>query len=324
VEVDAIIIGMTGLGQVYHPKINKIKNERGFSVLRRFVFLFILSLILFPLRVEASGLSFRLEQSKVRLSINPGESMAGEIKLYSQSREPISIKVYLEDWEYSNSDGSKSFFAPGSTPLSCAEWVKYSPGSLDIPPYGVGKINYVVNVPENAVGGHFAVMFFETAAESGLEGDRERKAIRSGVGISLRLGSLIYIEANNNSIRSGDFSNFSVKTSEKPKYMTISTTFKNTGNTDIASAASYHLMTKDGIVQARGEFNKIFTFPGDSGELFANWKGLLPAGLYDLVMTFNLGKAQEEAKTGKGPVIIKEAQIEIGPQGEVAKVGDLR
>jgi hypothetical protein len=292
--------------------------------LKKFGFLLVICLFLFPLRVEATGLSFRLEQSKVRLNINAGESEAGEIKLYSQSREPINLTVYLEDWEYSNSDGTKTFFAPGSTPLSCAEWIKFSPGTLTIPPYGVGKINYVVNLPEDAVGGHYAVMFFETSAESALGGERDRRMVRSGVGIALRLGSLIYVEAKNNTTRSGDFTNFSVKNTGKSNYFSIATLFKNTGNSDITLVGSYHLMTKAGVVQARGEFNKIYTLPGDTGELSAEWKGLLPAGLYDLVMTFNLGKAQEEAKTGKGPVVIKESEVEIGTQGEIIKVGDLR
>jgi len=272
----------------------------------------------------AADLSFRLEQSKIKLSIPDGASKSGEIKIYSQSGSPISLKVYLEDWVYTDiNDGSKDFYPPGSTPFSCAKWINYSPSELLIPPYGIGKVNYTVNVPKDAEGGHYAVMFFESAPIPPEFGGPEQ-GIKSGVGLAIRLGSLIYIEVKDKFKRSVEFNNFQVSNDIKNNYLLISADLKNTGNTDITTASSYHIIDFKGVVHARGEFNNVFMFPGDTGMIEASWKKPLSEGKYDLVITTDLGKSQEEGGVSRGPVIVKETELYLGQGGEVLKVGQLR
>ncbi len=294
--------------------------------LRRIIFLFFLSILLNPLSLEAGSLSFRLEQSKVKLSIPPAGSKAGEMKIYSQSDEAINLKVYLEDWAYaSEQDGSKDFFPAGSTKFSCAQWISFSPAELTLAPYGVTKVNYVVNVPSETEGAHFAVMFFETTVKpTAPPGTVSRDEITSGVGLAIRLGSLIYVEAKDTVKRTIDLDNFSVLRDTKDRYLLISSDLKNTGNTYITTAGSFHIMDKVGIIYARGEFNGTYTFPGDAAELTATWKQAIPSGKYDLVITLDLGKAQEEGGVGRGPIMVKETTIEIGSGGEVVRVGELR
>ncbi|MCX5701785.1 MAG: hypothetical protein NTW64_02245, partial [Candidatus Omnitrophica bacterium] len=69
--------------------------------------------------------------------------------------------------------------------------------------------------------------------------------------------------------------------------------------------------------------NNVYTFPQDEAKLTTTWKEPLPEGAYDLVLTLDIGKALEEAGLGRGPVITKEAEIEIGKKGEVVRVGRL-
>lgn len=294
--------------------------------LRRIIFLFFLSILLNPLSLEAGSLSFRLEQSKVKLSILPAGSKAGEIKIYSQSDEAINLKVYLEDWAYtSEQDGSKDFFPIGSTKFSCAKWISFNPTELTLPAYGAAKVNYVVNVPSEATGGHYAVMFFETAAKpfsaGGIMGQEE---VTSGIGLAIRLGSLIYVEAEDTVKRAIELNNFSLYKDTKNKYLFITSDLKNTANTDITTAGSFHIMDREGVIYARGEFNETYTFAGDTAKLTATWKQSIPAGRYDLVITLDLGKAQEEGGIGRGPVLVKETSIEIGPDGKVIRVGELK
>lgn len=292
---------------------------------KRSIFLALIWLFLSALILEAGELSYRLDQSKIRLIIGPGDSKAGQIKVYSQSGEPIDLKVYMEDWSYTNAqDGSKEFYPAGSTTLSCAPWFKFSPTEFTLPAYGVTTVNYVVNVPTEAQGGHYAVMFFETAVQKSaadslsLEGE-----VQSGVGLAIRLGSLIYVEVKDTVKREAALRNFSVFKGEKDKYLFVTVDLKNISKVDITAGGSFHLMDKEGMVSARGEFNDVYTFPGDEGKLKAVWKNTIPAGDYDLVITLDLGKAQEEAGLGRGPVIVKEAEVKIGSSGEVIKVGGL-
>jgi hypothetical protein len=100
--------------------------------------------------------------------------------------------------------------------------------------------------------------------------------------------------------------------------------FKNTGNTDITCFGTFHIIDKQGMVYARGEFNSVYTLAGNSAKLIAAWKDPIPKGKYDLIFTFDLGKAQEEAGLGRGPVITKEASMEMGEKGQILKVGRLK
>jgi len=292
---------------------------------RGIFFIFFWLLFLSPFVSEAADLAFRIDQSKVKLVIPAGGSRAGDIKVYSQSKEPVKLKVYVQDWRYTlEQDGSKEFLPAGSTKFSSAPWIKFSPAELNIPPYGIGKVNYVVNVPQDAAGAHFAVMFFETgsmpASELAAPGEQQ---VASGVGLSIRLGSLIYVEAKDSVKRSVELTNFSVGNDDN-NYIVIKSDLKNTGNTYISTEGTYHITDKEGGIFARGQFNETFTFPGDSSQLSTTWKEKIPAGSYDLVLTLDLGKAQEEGGLSRGPVMLKEAELEIGADNQVIRTGELK
>ena len=100
--------------------------------------------------------------------------------------------------------------------------------------------------------------------------------------------------------------------------------FENTGNTDITTSANFSLMNKEGMVSARGAFNDLYTFPGGKGVFLGVWKGNIPPGDYDLVITVDLGKALIEAGIGRGPVITKEAPVTIGENNQIVQAGQLQ
>jgi hypothetical protein len=124
-------------------------------------------------------------------------------------------------------------------------------------------------------------------------------------------------------MRKGELGNFKVSRESSSSPLIIQIDFSNTGNTDITAGGTYHIMDADGMVYARGEFNDAYTFPGDKGALKAEWGEPIPAGKYDLIMTLNYGKALEEAKIGRGPLVTKESKIEMGQDGRVVSFGKL-
>ena len=266
----------------------------------------------------AEAINLLVEQGKVRLRIAPGQTKSGTIAIRNTESQPSDIRVYLEDWYYlPAADGTKEFRPKGTTPLSCASWINFSPAEFTLPPYGKATVNYNVKVPENASGGHYAVMFFETMlAEPGaIEG--------FGVGVAARMGSLFYIEPEGSIRNSLEIGALSVSREAKGPLL-INLGLKNTGNVDITTSGTFHMIDKQGMVYARGEFNTVYTFPTDSGTLKGEWNESIPAGIYDLVITVDAGKALEEAGMGRGPVITKETEIEVGAYGEVVKAGELK
>ncbi|MCM8795778.1 MAG: hypothetical protein NC928_03745 [Candidatus Omnitrophica bacterium] len=290
----------------------KAKKEIGF-----FLF-FIFGLINLSWGIEFPSIS----KSKIRLSIPAGKSNYGEIIVENPTDKYVSLRLYLEDWYYlPTADGSKKFVPINTTPFSCASWINFSPAEFTLPPFGRQRVSYVVKVPSYAQGGYYAALFFETAV--GKPADTEG-GLGVGISLALRVATLFYIEVEGTIKKAVSLENLLLKSKPKDKILEISLDFKNTGNVDITAGGSYHIMDKEGVIYVRGEFNDVYTFPADSAKFTATWKEPIPKGKYDLVLTIDIGKAQEELGLGRGPVITKEAEIEIGENGEVLRVGELR
>ncbi len=290
----------------------------------------LLGIIFFLLVVasRAEGIGFNLDRAKVRHSIPPGGSEGGQITVENVSTSTLSLRVYAEDWAYGpDQDGSKNFYPAGTSPYSAANWITFSPSEFVLTPFSKKKVNYLVKVPPEASGGHYAVLFFEALTEKTdilLEGDEQRQR-RAGIDVAVRLGSLFYIETKGKSKRSGSLSDFSVTGDGPGEPLRFSLKVQNTGDLDITAGGTYHLMDGRGVIHARGEFSDVFTLPGDEGFLRSEWKKPLPPGSYDVIMTVNLGKAQEEWRNfGRGPVMAREATLVIGQDGAVKSASQLR
>lgn len=265
-----------------------------------------------------------INKAKVRLSILPGESKYGELIVDNPTPEAKSMRLYLEDWYYiPPGDGPKEFMPPNTTSLSCAPWITFSPQEFTIAPFGRQNVGYTVKVPAQAKGGYYAALFFESMFGKSPAAQDEQK-IDVGINLAIRIASLFYIEAEGTIKRTAEISNLAFKKESAPGPLLIQMDLLNSGNVDITAGGSFHFIDKDGIPVARGEFKDMYTFPGDTVKLTATWKETLPVGKYDAIFTIDIGKALEEAGVGRGPVITKEAQIEIGKNGEVIRIGELK
>lgn len=278
----------------------------------------IVAILFWFISAQAIGV-ISVDQAKIRVMTQPGAVKTGVITLDNPTSDPKHIKLYLEDWVYRSPDGSKEFSPAGTNSLSAASWINFVPGEVTIPAFGRQKINYTVSVPEEARGGHYAIMFFESAPN-------EPSPQESGVGVAvaIRVGCLFYVEPQGSIKRKAVLDDLRIEKKSTKELLRISMGFKNTGNVDITCGGTFDLLDQESVVYARGVFEEVYTLPGDSAELVATWNKKLPAGKYDLIMTFDLGKALEETNSGRGPVVTKEASVEIGENGEVIKVGELK
>lgn len=284
-----------------------------------YVYLLIIILsLLFSCKASQAATIIRADRAKIRHSILPGSSKAGVINIENPTDTKKHIKAYLEDWSYTNQEGSKDFKPAGSTDLSCANWISFAPTEFSIPAFAKQAINYTVRVPQDARGGHYAILFLEASPGE----VTEDKGV--AVGLAIRVGSLFYIEAEGTIRRQANLENFVLERETRGGPLKVRLDFTNTGNVDINAGGLFHIMDRKGMVVARSAFNEVYTLPGDSAKLIATWKEPIPKGKYDLVITLDLGKALEELNLGRGPVITKEAEIEIGLNTEVIKIGELR
>ncbi|MDD5005939.1 MAG: hypothetical protein PHS93_05500 [Candidatus Omnitrophica bacterium] len=254
------------------------------------------------------AVDFRIDQGRVRVTLPPGWSDGGVITVENRGKEPIAIRVYSGDWVYSDQDGSKNFMPANTSPRSCANWIKFYPADFTIPKEGKQKVNFVVAVPPDAVGGHYAVLFFEVS--SGTTWD-EKKGVM--VHVYNRVGSLFHVEPDGTSKKEGRISDFSIKTSKGNIEATA--VFQNVGNVEITGRATFDVIDEEGVVFARGEFKEFYTMPDDKAELYARCPldpklHQIPQGKYDVVLTLDLD----------GMLLVKEYQIEVSDTGNITKV----
>ena len=292
-----------------------------FAIIRLMVICFCFMGSFFVSMAQADKLPF-MNQSKIRVVAAPGDRVFGEITLDNPTDESKNMRLYLEDWYYlPGGSGGKEFLPAGSTPTSACSWISFSPAEVTLPAFGKQRISYSVDVPNDAAGTHFASLFFETSLGKGSLSDSGRSA---GLDVNVRVATLFYIEVKGKAARSAEVGNLNIQPSKDEKgVLDITLDFENTGNADITTSGSFSLMNNEGVVSARGAFNNVYTFPGGKGSLLGTWKDRIPAGVYDLVITIDLGKALTDAGMGRGPVITKEASVTIGENNKIVQVGKL-
>lgn len=276
---------------------------------QKIILLFLAALIL-PVSV-AGATTLNLNQSKIRLSVPPGSSRSGTIQVENPGSTDILVKAYLEDWVYApQRDGTKEFFPADSARRSASSWIKFVPAEFIIPALGSQTLNYTVNVPPGVSGGYYSVLFFETPMNrSGEEG--------VGMNLIVRIGSIFYIETGNTVELNGEFGQLSLDRNN------LKLEFKNTGNSDITTAGTFHIMDSKGMIFDRGVFADSYTLPGDGASLTAPINQKFEPGTYDLVMTFDLGKARTDADMQGGPVVVKETKLTVNQDGSM-KAGELQ
>jgi hypothetical protein len=280
---------------------------------KNFFWVFYLNFINLLFISLAQAQSINIDQSKIRLSVEPGSSKSGTIEVSNPSSNDMVVKSYLEDWVYGPAhDGTKEFYSSGTMPRSAAKWVSFVPADFIVPAFSRQSVNYTVKVPHDAEGGHYSVLFFESTIG--------KNPVQQGVGVNLvlRIGTIFLIETQGQTKRQAEINNFSLS-GDVEKGFQIGFDLNNTGNSDITTESQFDIMDEQGVVYSRGAFNNLYTLPGDSGKLSASLKEKLPAGKYSLVMTFNLGKAQKEVDLPDGPVEVKEARIIVNDKGEITE-----
>ena len=299
--------------------INLLKKNAKCVLLFSILYCFLLFIYLINAEAVEPTEGFKaiqLDPAKIRLVISPNNAHSGKINIYNPSGEPRRVKVYLEDWKYLPvCDGTKDFKPAGTTDLSVANWISFVPDEFTIPAFGKQVLNYTVRVPADAKGGHYAVLFFESYV-----GDQTQTKEGVSVNLAVRIASLFYIEPKGTIERQAKIENVKVAKKQNKNYLTAK--FSNIGNVDINAKGTFFIIDKKGMVYARGEFNEVFTFPQDSATFTSYWKESIPNGTYDLILTIDISKPLREARLEEAPSITKEFKIEIGENGEVAKISE--
>ena len=241
----------------------------------------------------------KISLPKVELELAPGERYPGEVEVENPTDKQVDVKVYVEDWVYKpDVSGQKDFGPAGTMARSASKWITYAPSDVKLAPFSKQTVHYTVTVPAEATGGNYSVLFFESMIGAIPDPAKEGAFVR----VAGRIGSLFYVRIKGAIDRQGDVSLVKVWPPSGNAPMEIETTFKNTGNVDVTLGGNLLVMDAKGAVVGRGDLAKMYTQPGLSGTRKTQWVGRLAKGVYDLLLTYDMGS---------GKAIVKEEKISI-------------
>ena len=224
-----------------------------------------------------------VEQGKVEHEISPGQNIAGNVTVHNTSDQPLTIRVYWEDFRYEAPyDGKKKFLPAGTTPYSLSGWATVSAQSFTLPGYGKKDVNYVINPPAELKGGYYGVLFFEKAPES--------VSSSHGINIVARVGSLFFLEPADR-IKKASISSWSFESDA------LQGKFKNEGDVILIPKGVFYVLDDSGVAVDRGEIEKMYIPPGEEADFSFSLSPELGSGHYNAVVTFDLNE---------GDVVVKE------------------
>lgn len=243
------------------------------------IFIFIFGFCFFSTLASAQMM---VEQGKVFMNLNAGDSASGEISFHNTSDQELHVSAYWQDFEYQEPfDGAKEFLPKGLSAYSAADAITFSPSEFTLAPYGKKQISYVIRTPEVFDRGLYGVLFFENAPKN---------AIVEGKGVSLvtRVGSLFFIEPTTKK-KTAVINNITANADALNGQLT------NQGKTILIARAIYYVMTQDGMVADRGELENLY-LPPDKTADFSIAINSLNSGTYSLILTMDLQEGDSVVK----------------------------
>ena len=236
-----------------------------------------------------------INKGKITIDIQSQETYMGSLTVHNSSNQSLQVRVYMEDFRYEAPyEGTKEFFPSGTRSDSCGEWFTFSPQEFSLPAFSSRDISYAVKVPPVVKGGYYGVMFFETSPG-------RLKDAQMDLTLVQRIGCLFFLE-----------------TIDKTKRMSLANlvldqnavagTISNHGDIILVANGVFYIMDSSGIVVDRGDIPALYIPPGIEGEFQSGFSSTLPAGIYTMVLTFDLED---------GAVLVKEIDFRKEGFGQV-------
>jgi len=135
--------------------------------------------------------------------VDPGDKTEGTLKVVNGGTTPLTFKAQVKDFVVEDSVGTPHILADDvlSQKYSAANWVAISPDTFTVPAGQTEKINYYLQVPQNArPGGHYAAIVYEPQEILGVQG--------TGTGVETHVGTLFYVRVNGNIVENATVKKF--------------------------------------------------------------------------------------------------------------------
>jgi len=180
-----------------------------------------LALIFVLAPISASAIT--ISPPIIEFDARPGDTIVDVIKLYNETTEAQTLTGAVQTFKALNETGAPSFLSPEES-TDLATWLKLDETAVTLAADERKDVLFSINVPADAEpGGHFAGILWTPSGTTTLEG--------SGVGVTLKTGTLILVRVAGNVSETGRVVGF---TADKSSYnylpANFSVRFENLGN----------------------------------------------------------------------------------------------
>lgn len=203
---------------------------------------------------------------RVEVSLNPGESTEGVIKIINDSNETLTFDVLMQDFIVDNTQGIPNLLPPDalSNEYSASTWIGLESHQVTVPPRTRQELSYYLQVPEDArPGGHYAAVVYSPAvAETGDEG--------SGATVTSQIGTLFYVTVKGPIQEKADVTLFDGPRFSEYGPIGVTTQIRNMGDNHIRPRGYITVTNMFGEQAYTSPLTERNIFPGGQGVNYEN------------------------------------------------------
>jgi hypothetical protein len=216
------------------------------------------------------------------VTAQPGEQIDGVITINNPNDTPITVRIYLADWNY-NAEETQTFYEPGSLSASASPWITFSPSILTLEGQESTEVRYTAEVPINASPGtHWSMLFVEGENPNPAPGDRLAT-------FKVRVGHTIYVNVPPLE-RDGMITGiFGVPPDDANTPYRFAIQYANTGNAAYAVEGVMELRDISGETVATIDVDRLVVLPHSMRFITSNLFGPLDPGPYTMLIILNYG-----------------------------------
>ena len=207
--------------------------------------------------------------AKLELAAAPGTTQEFSVNVRNLGSDPATMNIYFNDY-FIKANNDFVFRKPGHYSYSCSNWLATDAPAMTVPPGATAAKAFRLAVPADAEpGGHYGVIFFEQAPDSG----------GAPVAARPRIGALVMVTVPGEIVREGRIKDVRVTgtwfwpTRELPllpkRRVAARVVFQNTGNVHLTVKGSLSYRAAFGWGSGRVELSEITVLPGTTRYLEA-------------------------------------------------------
>ncbi len=230
------------------------------------------------------------------ITLGRGQTIQRQITVDNHEATPVAARVYAENFEAAGPYGAVSFNTDDTRQYSASSWLKLGSSNLVLNPHERHVLSFQIDSPPDAEpGGHYAAIFFEpVAAQAGHDS--------SNIGISQRVGALLFITVGGNNTEQGSVLGAQTSTHCSGLKCSFKTdalrewgpvpfafNFENTGNVHVKVKGNIVITGIFGRKIGEVPVGEKTVLPGSSRSFEATWLREVLFGKYNATLTLTYG-----------------------------------